>query len=393
MIYPVSILSSKGSELTSLADRMNQLANEANSIDSAISRCYGAGGVGGRAGAVAGKMYSQSNKISHLGLVASMASSRYLAAEDGICSDVYKLSGETYTPRSPTGGYMAGGGGFSSTSGGANAFGGGGAGGGGIRDGGDPSAFETVKDIFHVGKKVFQTVGAVTSGVLAVAGCAASWAATVASGGAGAPVAVLSTAYAANQVYSSFSDIKNLWWGDESKVGEVNFLKDTMSEGMGELSVMLGGDREVGELIGKGLYSVGDIVTTVTNGEALSKLGPNLSKLSSDNPYVDTYSKLDNAFIDKYHLNLRSKIVQSDVDLDTVKKAVEEVPGAVSGLVDIAFNSPLSNVVSDYKLLSLQTENIREVFGMGKLLKETADVTMDVIDTGKDVVDYIKHID
>ena len=258
-----------------------------------------------------------------------------------------------------------------------------------------------VEDVFDTGKKVWKTVTTTVKGRGAVAGCTASWIATAASGGAGTPVALLSTGYAVNTVHSCYSDIKNLWWGDESQVGEVNWLKDTLIENTGDLSEMLGVDRDVGELVGKGIYAGGDIITTISNLKNLKNLPKNVATLKTGplegvaktiaqatdyNPHVLAEDQMKNAAISRMNLNLKDRITQNDTTFETVKKAVQEVPKAISGLSDIAFKSPISSITKDYALLSYNIENLEQVVGMTKLLQEVADVTYTVTENVLDMV-------
>ncbi len=219
--------------------------------------------------------------------------------------------------------------------------------------------------IFSTGKKIFKTATTVAKGALAVIGCAASWVAP-------SPLTILSTVYAVNTVSSCFSDIGNLWWGDESKVGEVNFLKDTAAGLTGDIAESLGGSREVGEFIGKCVYGAGELVVNIGNARNIA------SVLKGETNTVSFVNEIKENILSKSHLTLKGKIIQNDTSFKTVVEAVKEIPTAVSGLKDIAFNSPLSAIAYDYKLLSYQISNLEGVAGMVKVLKEVADVTSDV---------------
>lgn len=84
MNYPISQLSSTGSDLISLSQRIKSLAAEADGINSAISGCYGAGGVGGRAGSVASSISSQASLLNKYGTIPSRACQIYSNATAGV---------------------------------------------------------------------------------------------------------------------------------------------------------------------------------------------------------------------------------------------------------------------------------------------------------------------
>lgn len=227
-------------------------------------------------------------------------------------------------------------------------------------------------EVFSTGKKIWKTVTSAGKATAAVVGCVATWAATVASGGGGAPLAILSTGYAANSVYSAYSDIRNLWLGDESKAGKVNWLKDTLVDNAGDLSEMLGGEREIGEFVGKCVYSAGDLIVNIGNAQ-------NVASMINGETYTKVFeNELKDTIISKSHAAIESRIIQNDTSFNTVVKAIEEIPTAVSGLTDIALNSPLGSIAYDYKLLSYQIKNLTEVAGAVNLLEEVADVTATV---------------
>lgn len=84
MNYPISQLSSTGGDLIALSQRIKSLAAEANGINSAISGCYGAGGVGGRAGIVASSIGSQASLLDQYGTIPLRACQIYSNATAGV---------------------------------------------------------------------------------------------------------------------------------------------------------------------------------------------------------------------------------------------------------------------------------------------------------------------
>ena len=83
------------------------------------------------------------------------------------------------------------------------------------------------------------------------------------SAGGATPVAVLSIISGCNDIYNCMMDGANIYTAQYDKVGKTNGLKDTMSKNMGDFVEAIGGDHELGEKIGKGVYYGIDIVTTV----------------------------------------------------------------------------------------------------------------------------------
>lgn len=242
---------------------------------------------------------------------------------------------------------------------------------------GEASASVTLNEsddgMYSTGEKIWKTATTVFKGATAVIGCAASWVAL-------SPVAPLSTVYAVNSLVSCFSDIDNLWWGDESKVGEVNLLKDALADSAGDFSEMIGGNRDVGELIGKCVYNVGDLVVNIENAQNFA------SVLKGETRTTLLWNELKDSLISKSHITLKDRIIQNNTTFDTVQKAVKEIPTAISGLVDIAMNSPIGSIAKDYKLLSYQIKNLNEVVSATQLLKEVAEV---FVDGAKNLTDLI----
>ena len=237
--------------------------------------------------------------------------------------------------------------------------------------------------------KTVQTAIVIGKAAPAVIGCAATWAATPF-----APTTLLSTAYAANEVANAVYNISHIWNNEFDKVGQTNFLKDSMENGCGDLTEKFFDNREVGELIGNGIYAVGDIVVGITNARATTKVikKRTLTSTAEDDLGRAVQSKVvvgkDTA------LDLRGQVIQNDVSFKTVKDAIKEVPDAIAGYYDILVHSPLSRVKLDSALLAQQITNIMKVKGavelLDKVADKTADITHTIIDLGLDVIELVK---
>lgn len=351
MKYPISQLISTGADLTELSSRMSSLSSEVYGVHSAISGCYGQGGVGNRASFAADNISRHSKKVQHLGEVASSAAKIYSDAENQLCTNVYALSGEVYEPKPvPV---------LSVTS--------------------ERTVWDGAKSAFDVGEKIWKSVKAVGTIGLAVAGCVATWTATVATAGAATPLTLLSTTYTANTVFSNCADIYNLWAGDESQVGKVNVLKNGITDTAGDLSERLCGNRAIGELVGKSIYSAGDVYVNFHHAKNLFSatnglIGKNDSKY---NPLVDEDDQILNQLNDKLHLNLKDRITQNDTNFQTVVDAIKELPDACS-IIPKLIKSPLKNWPSNYNLYIKDLKNINEVVSTVKLLKDVGETTADL---------------
>lgn len=224
-------------------------------------------------------------------------------------------------------------------------------------------------------EKALKTLAAVGKGAFAAIGCAGTWAAAVGTGGLAIPGAAISTAFTANTLASCGSDIYNMWFGDESKVGKVNYLKDGMTQVGGDLGEMLG-NRDVGELVGKGVYNVGNIYTDVTNAKGVKSLL--FGEIGGTSNLVEAKDKL----LSKTPAAQYGKVAQSDVTGETVVKAVKEVPKALSGGWDILTKTPIQEIGKDCKLLSYEIPNIADVYEGGELLYKIGAGTESVLRDG-----------
>lgn len=212
------------------------------------------------------------------------------------------------------------------------------------------------------GEKVLKTAMALGKGALATIGCVGAWAGALGTGGLAIPGAAISTAFTANTLASCGSDVYNMWFGNEALVGEVNILKESMTTAGGDLSEMLIGNRDVGELVGKSVYNVGQTYTDIVNAKGIKSLF--LGEIGTSSDLVATKDKL----LSKTPAAQYGKIAQNDVTGETVVEAVKEVPKALSGGWDILKHTPIQELGKDCKLLSYEIPNLVEVYEGGELL-------------------------
>lgn len=370
MIFPLTKLSSTGASLVDISSRMASLAAEANGINSSIAGCYGQGGVGGRAGAVSSKMYSQASTVSHLGQVSSDAAKSYMTAEDNIGTLVYSKSGEKYS-RIP-----------------------------------EKAATEVAEKPMSTWTKVWKTGAAVLSIAGAGVATVASWAVASSSAGFGAPGAILVSIYSANTIVNSGTDIINMWFGNQKNVGKVNFLKTSLSEGGGILTEMLCGNRDVGETIGKGVYSVGNFASAIVSARSLSLAHGGGSALTSHGDEIknNLLGKSPEIQVDKYvqsdmfnvkyvskfdpktgkELSAIQKVLNASTGnsfIDTGVKAITEIPTAVKGYAEMIIHPRFGSWRYDTTMLGYQIKNLSKcksfydsTKGMYQLIKDTSEV-------------------
>ena len=370
MKYPVSQLQTTEAEMEAFAQRMQSLANRAQSANSVISSCYGQGGVYGRAGAVAIMITGQAKAISGLGKVTTAAAELYLTAQDNICTEVYSASGEVYT-----------------------------------RPVVEPNP-EPVEQKMSTWTKIWKTGAAVVAIGTAAVSIAATWAAAGVTAGVGVPGAVLVSAYGVNTIANKATDLYNIWGGDESKVGKVNYLKDTLTESGGDLAEMLGADRDIGEMLGKGLYGVGEITSSVISAKSIGAWKQRGSGTSIDDDLKNKLlEKIPGAKWDKYTqssmfdfhqtplsskpLSIYEKISTGQTGfglVDTGVNAIKEIPKAIGGVVDIAQNFSLDRIAYDMASLEDEISNIKKVVDF---VKETKGI-IDQAGKYKDLVEKVQ---
>lgn len=264
-------------------------------------------------------------------------------------------------------------------------------------------------------QKVWKTGAAVLSIAGAGVAAAASWAVAGGTAGFGAPGAILVSGYSLNTIANSGTDLYNIWFGNQKKVGEVNYLKSGLTEGFGDLTEMLCGNHEVGEMIGKGVYAAGNFTSGIISARSLVVLhgggtprygsGTELTSLDDfakdqiigDLPHnkVAKYLQsgmLDSKYISKYDVSTGKYLTNTEAFLkgstgngliDTGVKAVKEIPTAVKGYWELIRNPSLRSLSYDLKMLGSEITDLTEVSSfikstgeMVELLKETADIAI-----------------
>lgn len=257
-------------------------------------------------------------------------------------------------------------------------------------------------------QKVWKTGAAVLSIAGAGVAAAASWAVAGGTAGFGAPGAILVSSYSLNTIANSGTDLYNIWFGDQKKVGEVNYLKSGLTEGFGGLAEMLCGNHEVGEMIGKGVYAAGNFTSGIISARSLVALhggGTELTSLDDfakdqvigDLPHNKVAKYLqsgmfDSKYISKYDVRTGKYLTNSEAFLkgstgngliDTGVKAVKEIPTAVKGYWELIKNPSLRSLSYDLKMLGSKITNLTEVSSFIKsteeiveLLEETADIAI-----------------
>lgn len=265
-------------------------------------------------------------------------------------------------------------------------------------------------------QKVWKTGGAVLSIVGAGTAAVASWAVALGpTACAGVPGAILVSGYSLNTIANSVTDICNIWGGDTQKVGEVNYLKSGLTEGFGDLTEMLCGNHEVGEMIGKGVYAAGNFTSGIISARSLVGLhgggtprygsGTELTstedfvknKVLEDLPHNKVAKYLqsgmfDSKYISKYDVSTGKYLTNTEAFLkgstgngliDTGVKAVKEIPTAVKGYWELIKNPSFRSLSYDLKSLGSQIKNLTEVSSfvkstgeMFELVEEVADIAI-----------------
>ena len=261
-------------------------------------------------------------------------------------------------------------------------------------------------------QKVWKTGAAVLSIAGAGVAAAASWAVAGGTAGFGAPGAILVSGYSLNTIASSGTDLYNIWFGDQKKVGKVNYLKSGLTEGGGDLTEMLCGNRAVGEMIGKGVYAAGNFASGIISARSLVVLhgggtprygsGTELTSLDDfaknqvigDLPHnkVAKYLQsgmLDGKYISKYDVSTGKYLTDTEAFLkgvtgngfiDTGVKAIKEIPTAVKGYWELIKNPSLGSLSYDLKMLGCEIENLTEVSSFIKSTGEMVELVKDAYD-------------
>lgn len=389
MYIPTGEIRKTGTELSDIAQKMQTLSNRASSINSAISGCYMQGGVGWRAGNAAAQMQSIANHAQTKGQNLCVAAGIYEKKEADLYSrscrvastiqNGYNVSWANKPAVQCVLGTSITGASVVASSNPLN------------------SVTSSPKKGMSVWKKVWKTGCAVASIVGAGVATAAVWTGAGLSAGLGIPGAAIATAYNVNTIWSKGNDIYNLWWGDETNVGKVNFLKDSLVTSGGELAEMLGGDRKIGETIGKGIYATGNIVAGIQNTHAVASwlkgatetVTPDSAfkdKLLGERPFAsfDKYRQGDHDLIGNTIEAFKpTPAIQGDGWVLANGPKTNEVKTYINGLVDIAKNTPLQGVVSsgtltdpfavvkyDYSLLTSEVPHLMDAIDDYKAIKD-----------------------
>ena len=196
--------------------------------------------------------------------------------------------------------------------------------------------------------------GMAVAGTAVVAGMAAATAATVGTFGAGVVTyggAVVVTAYGTNNIANRLTDIFNRWDGDssnDSEIGNVNYLKSGLTNGIGYLGESIGGEtgRAVGETIGKAVYATGEVYSALASAKTYEAGIEGVAKMAGTDSVI-------------------GKVVNSQVGRGAMKIAVDKlglsinegeyVADAVDGAIKIAGGDGLSERAYDYLSKSVDT--------------------------------------
>lgn len=339
MKFPLTQLSSTGASLVEISSRMATLAAEASGINSSIAGCYEQGGVGGRAGAVSSKMYSQASAVSHLGQVSSDAVKSYMTAEDIIGVLVYSRSGDVYARISENDattsdtifkgpyGYVVQNGidklkGIASN----------------IKD--TYNQHGTLYDVVEYGKCALR----VGKAVVKISGSVAAIISLV-----GIPIAIAGIFSAGNDIINAANDAAYVYTDQYHMVGKTNLLKDTLVSNAGDFGEMMG-NREAGELFGELTYHGLDLVSLLDGTDKMLK---SFGKVNTDlcgpkNSFVWGEAHWDDVLDSEYkHLNIPSLLTDTKTFTDEfIRKNILHIDSASTGHFVI---EAIKNTVSVYK--------------------------------------------
>lgn len=261
------------------------------------------------------------------------------------------------------------------------------------------SQMNTWQKVWKTGAAVLSIGGALTT---AFASCVTL----------GVPGAILVSGYSVNTIANSITDVVNIWWGDQKKVGEINYLKSGLTEGYGDLTEMLCGNREVGEMIGKGVYAAGNFTSGILSARSLVQLhgGGKLGYGSgTELTSIDDFAKdqiigdlphnkiakylqsgmFDSKYVSRYDMSTGKYLTKTEAFLkgstgngliDTGVKAVKEIPTAVKGYWELIRNPSLRSLSYDLKSLGSQISNLTEVSSFIKSTKATFETVEDIGD-------------
>lgn len=390
---PTDEIRQAGAGLSDLSAKMASLSNRASSINGAVAACYMQGGIGEKVSGAATQMQGIASNVQQKSNVLYRAASLYEERENALLERSNQIASViqygynvSWAASQPISGILQ----TSPPTETASSSG---------------LTLEKVKSacktIWNTGKKVAKTGAAVVSIATATAATVASWGVAGSTLGAGTAGAVLVTAYSVNTVSNRLTDIYNIWAGDETKVGTVNYMKSGAKKLGGNISEALGAGRDIGETIGNGIYTVGEFTSTVISAGNLSKYYGGGSKLTStkddftnaikaENPItkIDTYKQSSVFDVSHTAVNVKS---ESEVTMilkgstgnsvvDTTVKGIKEIPTAIRGYTDIALHSDLGSLRYDTTLLGYEIENLKKCKTFVKATKEIVTMAYDFLE-------------
>lgn len=136
------------------------------------------------------------------------------------------------------------------------------------------NTWNRLKEIYNSHGLLYNFVEYTKAGVKVIGGAAMVTAGIVSlffTGGMSTPLAVTTVIYGLNKITNGVTDGINVGRDNYDKVGNVNFLKDSLAGLGGYVGEKLGNEK-AGEAIGKGLYYAGDLYISLGNlSNAVSK--------------------------------------------------------------------------------------------------------------------------
>lgn len=213
------------------------------------------------------------------------------------------------------------------------------------------------------------------------------------TGGLSIPAAVLVSAYGINSMWSSGSDIYNLWFGDEDKVGNVNILKGSAQWLGGTIAEALGAKRETGELIGKAAYSIGGIASAVYSAKGIHaiKVHGMPSTTTAGSEIKDKLiGKSPRVAIDRF---LQSKMFDKGTSgskmITTGVEGLKQIPTAIKGYWDIFLHTDLRSLKMDVAFLNMQIPELNDCISFLKEAEKAYGTVKSAIGYGVDLVTSI----
>lgn len=204
---------------------------------------------------------------------------------------------------------------------------------------------------------VAKIVGGVATVACAVAG-------TGITAGLGTPATVLVGTYGANTAISGFADLFNSITGNVDAIGEVNLLESGFKGVCGQVGEWVG-NREIGESVGKAIYTVGEISTIVVS------LGNLAGQIKQAHSAAGTLGESFN----------KAKVM--------VANASKEVPNAVKQLGGIITKTNISEIPYRMAQLTSSVPAINAVISDVSLINKGVEAGSKIIDKGIKVVNTL----